>query len=359
MEEKRRSFLRERCQKSGCGNGEGMARGGTTETAEGVGVVGKKGRDSKENWSDQFVPRSSTEQTRNCARVDRDLQRFIVQTVTTALLETENWISVTSSSNSSRRRQSAAPTADSSVARSDSLLVGPSHHQASSHCEGRFEGEDGASESSVSTSATRELESCISKTVCGNVSGRNDRVSEPLTATTRECCVSCADRGSATSNESPVTTQQDVAAVCHCNNRGGGAGRSGRDSAGGVASTTTPTTITTTIITTDLEQELVTCLVEDAAGVVRTKDCIIVECGKMTGSDGVIYSEKGGSQLAVAKWNLGGKVILSRGGGGTGVMTFLSNCRSVRLDGSCDITKGYVYRDMFSVLRLLDILWRM
>ena len=48
-------------------------------------------------WSVSFVPRSSTEQTRNCARVDRDLQQFIVQTLAGVLLETEQWITITNS----------------------------------------------------------------------------------------------------------------------------------------------------------------------------------------------------------------------------------------------------------------------
>lgn len=43
-------------------------------------------------WSDGFLPRSSIEQTRNCSRVDRNLQQFIVDTLTKALLSTERWI---------------------------------------------------------------------------------------------------------------------------------------------------------------------------------------------------------------------------------------------------------------------------
>lgn len=45
-------------------------------------------------WADDFVPRSSTEQTRNCARVNRDLQDFIVKTLSNVLLRSQNWIEI-------------------------------------------------------------------------------------------------------------------------------------------------------------------------------------------------------------------------------------------------------------------------
>ena len=57
-------------------------------------------------WSVSFVPRSSTEQARNCARVDRDLQQFIVQTLAATLLETEQWITTT---NTASTKPSSTP----------------------------------------------------------------------------------------------------------------------------------------------------------------------------------------------------------------------------------------------------------
>lgn len=45
-------------------------------------------------WADKFVPRSSTEQTRNCTLVNRDLQKYIVKTLSSVLLRSENWIEI-------------------------------------------------------------------------------------------------------------------------------------------------------------------------------------------------------------------------------------------------------------------------
>lgn len=61
-------------------------------------------------WSESFVPRSSTEQTRNCANVDRDLQQFIVKTLAGVLLETENWINIEKHSSKALIKNSSTPT---------------------------------------------------------------------------------------------------------------------------------------------------------------------------------------------------------------------------------------------------------
>lgn len=66
-------------------------------------------------WADNFVPRSSTEQTRNCTLVNRDLQDFIVKTLSSVLLESENWIAIprrTLTKSSSHTVQNSSETTD-------------------------------------------------------------------------------------------------------------------------------------------------------------------------------------------------------------------------------------------------------
>lgn len=92
MEGKRRSFLRERCQNSR-GGGVVSGQGGRCES-ESTERDDREGKKDHKNWSDTFVPRSSSEQTRNCAHVDRDLQKYIINILTTELLKTENWIEI-------------------------------------------------------------------------------------------------------------------------------------------------------------------------------------------------------------------------------------------------------------------------
>ena len=94
MEEKRQSFLQKRCRNFGHRHHE---RDEETIRNHDVTPPHCSGGDKKGTvvWSDRFVPRSSTEQTRNCAQVDRNLQQFIIQTLASALLKTENWINVT------------------------------------------------------------------------------------------------------------------------------------------------------------------------------------------------------------------------------------------------------------------------
>ena len=139
VEEKRRSFLRERCRNHGNrsdlrggvvtkegdvgsgGSGEMCEDGdhgsvvrsvvSTHEPGEGDGsTLSRWLSQSASNdqgsprrvchgdaWSEGFRPRSATEQTRNCSQVSLDLQEFIIGTLFTALLQTENWIRVMNS----------------------------------------------------------------------------------------------------------------------------------------------------------------------------------------------------------------------------------------------------------------------
>ena len=147
MERKRERFLRERCCRGGqpCQRGDKVREGGCTEgggcvdkvregggggctegggcvdkvregggggCTEGGGCVDKVRKATEKSldsvaggtvevsegggggWAERFVPRSATEQTRNCSRVDRTLQLLIVQTLTSRLLETHNWITI-------------------------------------------------------------------------------------------------------------------------------------------------------------------------------------------------------------------------------------------------------------------------
>lgn len=67
-------------------------------------------------WAGGFVPRSPSEPSRNCACIDRNLQEQMVETLTTALLETENWVEV-------RKPTSAAGSGGSSRSQ-DGLACG-------------------------------------------------------------------------------------------------------------------------------------------------------------------------------------------------------------------------------------------
>ena len=96
MEKKRDSFLRERCchdnkpRQRGCVATEGVGAEKCDPPCESVtGGCGVGGV-----WSNGFVPRSATDQTRNCSRVERNLQLLIVQTLTSRLLQSENWITI-------------------------------------------------------------------------------------------------------------------------------------------------------------------------------------------------------------------------------------------------------------------------
>ena len=78
---------------------------------EAPGASGPGGRGGA--WAASFVPRSSTEQTRNCAHVDRSLQQFIIKTLTDVLLETENWVEVACETTSSGLSNSPSTAAAS------------------------------------------------------------------------------------------------------------------------------------------------------------------------------------------------------------------------------------------------------
>ncbi|CAI8049009.1 Probable tRNA (uracil-O(2)-)-methyltransferase, partial [Geodia barretti] len=109
MEKKRAGFLRERCRSGLPRQSGGEGGDGEGVVTEGEGVVNVRSETSKSTkqvssvaggrcegsgWSERFVPRSATDQTRNCLHVDRSLQEFIVQTLSSHLLETENWIAI-------------------------------------------------------------------------------------------------------------------------------------------------------------------------------------------------------------------------------------------------------------------------
>ena len=81
---------------------------GLTEAPGAPGAGGRGGA-----WAASFVPRSSTEQTRNCAHVDRSLQQFIVKTLTDVLLKTENWVEVACETTSSGLSNSPSTAAAS------------------------------------------------------------------------------------------------------------------------------------------------------------------------------------------------------------------------------------------------------
>ena len=70
----------------GCGQGGVSGGCGPGNFSPGCGQGGV--------WSNGFVPRSPTDQTRNCSRVGRSLQHLIVQRLTTLLLQTENWVAI-------------------------------------------------------------------------------------------------------------------------------------------------------------------------------------------------------------------------------------------------------------------------
>ena len=109
MEKKRAGFLRERCRSGLPRQSGGEGGDGEGVVTEGGGVVNVRsetnkstkqvnsvagGKCEESGWSERFVPRSATDQTRNCLHVDRSLQEFIVQTLSSHLLETENWIAI-------------------------------------------------------------------------------------------------------------------------------------------------------------------------------------------------------------------------------------------------------------------------
>lgn len=70
-----------------------------------------------------FVPRSSSEQVRNCTLVDRSLQRYVVSTLTRELLQSENWIRIAV--------EKAVPNNEGLQERGDPIISQPS--SADSH----------------------------------------------------------------------------------------------------------------------------------------------------------------------------------------------------------------------------------
>ena len=104
-------------------------------------------------WAGGFVPRSPSEPSRNCACIDRNLQEQIVETLTTTLLETENWVAV-------RKPTSAA----------GSVCGGSSRSQDGLACGGGGEGGERCSEGCDELS--RQEAGCSPQATLWNRGGR-------------------------------------------------------------------------------------------------------------------------------------------------------------------------------------------
>ena len=69
-----------------------VERGLQVEVSAGV----QCGHEEPGTWAANFKPRSGKECVRNCSQIDWSVKEHIVQTVTKALLQTENWVELTS-----------------------------------------------------------------------------------------------------------------------------------------------------------------------------------------------------------------------------------------------------------------------
>ena len=69
-----------------------VERGLQVEVSAGV----QHAHEESGTWAANFKPRSGKECVRNCSQIDQTVKEHIVQTIAKALLQTENWVELTS-----------------------------------------------------------------------------------------------------------------------------------------------------------------------------------------------------------------------------------------------------------------------